>query len=354
MQCVYSRQHALHDPEHEVQLGTQLPIYECARRAEEILSVLSSDSEFQFRGEKEYGTEPIIAVHDPGMVRYLETVWSDWSAYSDKPEFWPDTMLHSALREGMGPSPEPSGPMGRLGYWCFETMTAITPGTYPAVRAAVDVALTATDLVLEGERMVYGLCRPPGHHAVRAAFGGYCYLNNAAIAAHHIAEKTGEPVAVLDVDYHHGNGTQQIFYLRSDVLYVSLHGDPNHTYPYYAGYEDEDGSGDGKGANFNFPLPPGCTADKYFDALEVALEKLDAWGGEIVVVSLGLDTFGGDPIADFTLSTDDLHEMGRRVGRLNKRLVILQEGGYNLTHLGSNARGWLRGALGLALVTASS
>src|SRR5262249_27928271 len=150
-----------------------------------------------------------------------------------------DTFIHPAIRAGMGPAPTPAGTAARLGYWCFETMTPVVEGTYGAARSAVDVALTATDVVLGGEPAAYGLCRPPGHHAPTAAYGGYCYFNNAAIAAHRISSTTGTRVTVLDVDYHHGNGTQQIFYGRDDVQYVSLHGDPNQAYPYFAGYADE-------------------------------------------------------------------------------------------------------------------
>jgi acetoin utilization deacetylase AcuC-like enzyme len=347
--CVYSRDHALHDPDHEVQLGSQLPVFERPIRAEEIRRALMADGGFRFHEPTEHGARPILAVHDPGLVKYLETVWSEWRKHSEVPEVWPDTILHPALREGMGPSPEPTGAPARLGYWCFETMTPLTPGTYRAARAAVDVALTASDMVLGDERIAYGLCRPPGHHAVRAAFGGYCYFNNAAVAAEYIAVSTDEPVSVIDVDYHHGNGTQQIFYRRGDVLYVSLHGDPNHAYPYFAGYADEEGADGGKGTNLNLPLEAGCDAQTYFEALEGALDAVAAFGGSFVVVSLGLDTFGADPIADFALTTADLHEMGRRIGRLDKRLVILQEGGYNLAHLGENARQWLRGVEGREL-----
>lgn len=349
MLCVYSGAHALHNPTHEVQTGTQLSVFERPRRAAEIRKALIADGGFMFRDPTEHGLDPITAVHDPGLIRYLENVWADWRRYSERPEFWPDTVLHPALREGMGPSPEPAGAVARLGYWCFETMTALTPGTYQAARAAVDVALTTADLVMAGERLAYGLCRPPGHHAVRAAFGGYCYMNNAAIAANHIARSTSEPVTVIDVDYHHGNGTQQIFYRRNDVLYVSLHGDPHHAYPYFAGFADEEGAEEGKGTNMNLPLPAGCRADTYFNALKRGLDAVASFGGSFVVVSLGLDTFGADPIADFALTAADLHEMGRRVAQLDKRLVILQEGGYNLAHLGDNAVQWLRGVEGREL-----
>jgi acetoin utilization deacetylase AcuC-like enzyme len=346
MRCVYSPAHLLHHPEHEVQLGSKVAAHEVPARAEMIRSALERDGGFEFSGPRDHGTKPIVEVHEQGLLRYLENAWSEWRAFSEVPEFWPDTILHPALLDGMGEAPEPTGQAARLGYWCFETMTPLTPGVYPAARAAVDVALTAADLVLTGDEIAYGLCRPPGHHAVRSAYGGYCYLNNAAVAAQYLHGSTGERVAVLDVDYHHGNGIQQIFYGQESVLYVSLHGDPNHAYPYFTGFADETGAGKGEGANLNLPLPRGCTAERYFTALERALDVVDASGSPIVVVSLGLDTYGGDPIADFSLTTAHLHEMGRRVGSLRSKLVVLQEGGYRISRLGANACQWLRGAEG--------
>src|SRR5207249_9207806 len=154
-------------------------------------------------------------------------------------------------------------------------------GTYGAARSAVDVALTAIDRVLEGEDAVYALCRPPGHHAARAMFGGYCFFNNAAIAAEHLTRRTGEPVTILDVDYHHGNGTQQIFYARDDVLYVSLHGDPDRAYPYFSGFQDETGAGDGMGTTLNLPLPAQTTEAEYLEALDRALGAVAAFGGSL-------------------------------------------------------------------------
>jgi acetoin utilization deacetylase AcuC-like enzyme len=236
---------------------------------------------------------------------------------------------------------------GRAGYWALDTSTPIVAGTYLASRAAVDVALTAVDLALHGgETAVYGLCRPPGHHAARSMYGGFCYFNNAAIAAEEIARRTGERVSILDVDYHHGNGTEQIFWRRGDVLYVSLHAHPEREYPYVLGWEDEVGEGDGEGANLNIPLPAGTSNDGYLAALDRGLSRIADEPGSVVVVSLGFDTYGLDPIGDFTLTTDVYHEVGRRVAALGRRLVILQEGGYHVGHLGENARAWLRGVDG--------
>jgi acetoin utilization deacetylase AcuC-like enzyme len=225
-------------------------------------------------------------------------------------------------------------------------MTPVGRGTYAAARAAVDTALTAADLVLAGDAMAYGLCRPPGHHAPRAAYGGYCYLNNAAIAAQYLVDRAGEPVAILDVDYHHGNGTQQIFYARADVVYVSLHADPARAYPYFVGYADEVGSGEGTGATFNLPLRAGCDDEEYLRALDCALSRISAAAGSILIVSLGLDTYGGDPLGDFALTTDVFEGIGRRVASLGRRLIILQEGGYAVPQLGENTYRWLVGAEG--------
>jgi acetoin utilization deacetylase AcuC-like enzyme len=210
----------------------------------------------------------------------------------------------------------------------------------------VDVALTTADLVLGGERAAYGLCRPPGHHAARSMAGGYCFFNNAAIAAESIARRTDQRVAILDVDYHHGNGTQQIFWRRGDVLYVSLHADPERQYPFFLGRADETGEGEGSGANLNIPLPAGTDDPTFLAALDRGLAAIDATPGDIIVVSLGFDTYGHDPIGDFALTTAVYHECGRRTAALGRRLVILQEGGYHCPSLGANARAWLRGAEG--------
>jgi acetoin utilization deacetylase AcuC-like enzyme len=350
MRAVYSPSHLLHDPGFEVTGGRRIPAWEVTGRGEIIRAALDADPAFELEGPTEHGVEPIDAVHDPAMVRYLETAWSEWRRAGTGAEaIVPDTIIHPSLREGMGKAPEPTSPCGRIGYWCYDTASPIVPGTYRAARDAVDVALTTAGMVLDGEPMAYGLCRPPGHHAARAMFGGYCYFNNAAITTHWLTGRTGGPVAILDVDYHHGNGSQQIFWERADVAYASLHADPNRTYPYYAGHADETGGGAGAGANFNQPLPAGTTDEQYLAAIDRALDWLSGKPGELLVVSLGIDTYGQDPIGDLALTTPVYHEVGRRVAASGRRLVILQEGGYYVPALGENVRQWLRGALGLPL-----
>jgi acetoin utilization deacetylase AcuC-like enzyme len=353
MRVVYDSRHVLHDPATEVQNGVPIPIYEVPARVESIRTALLADSEFSFTDPTGHGLGPVTAVHDEGLVRFLAESWTLWrrgggGGGAMPPQFLPDTVLHPAMREGMGPAREPSGATGRIGYWCWETMTPIVVGSYQAALAAVDVALTAADLLLAGDSAVYGLARPPGHHCPRSAFGGYGLLNYSAAATAYLAERVGR-VAVLDVDYHHGNGTQQIFYQRADVLYVSLHADPDRAYPYYIGWADERGNGPGEGFNLNLPLPAGCENDDYLASLDTAIERITGHDAAVLVVSLGLDTYGQDPIADFALSTDVYYEVGRRVAGLGLPTLVLQEGGYFVPKLGENARTWLRGLLGSPL-----
>jgi acetoin utilization deacetylase AcuC-like enzyme len=347
MRVVHSDEHRRHAPTRELQDGRAIGMYEVPARAEAIRAALEADGGFDLVGPTEHGAGPIATVHDPAMVAFLEDAWRDWrEAGEEADEVFPDTFPLPAYREGMGLGRVPRSPRARIGRWCFDTATPLVEGTYPAARAAVDVALTAADLVLAGEPAAYGLCRPPGHHAARAMFGGYCFFNNAAIAAVDLVRRTGEPVAILDVDYHHGNGTQQIFYERGDVLYVSLHGDPDRAYPYFSGFAEETGAGVGEGATRNFPLPERCSDEEYLANLDRGLDAVATFGGGVLVVSLGIDTYERDPICDLALTTKSYRETGRRVAALGRPVVVLQEGGYFVPDLGENVRQWLRGLEG--------
>jgi acetoin utilization deacetylase AcuC-like enzyme len=353
MQVVYSPAHLGHDITVETFMGVPVPAHEVAERAETIRSALVADGGFPMTGPTAHGEGPITAVHDPGLIRFLEVAWSELRAQSiDRPFLSADTYPNRAMFEGMSAEAvaalarEPVHAGGRAGFWGLDSAAPLVPGTYPAALAAVDVALTAADLVLGGAPAAYGLCRPPGHHAARSMYGGYCFFNNAAIAAEAIVRATGERVAILDVDYHHGNGTQQIFWRRGDVRYVSIHAHPDTDYPYFLGRDDETGEGPGAGENVNIPLRPGTGNEAYLGAVDRALEAIAAAPGSNVVVSLGFDTYGLDPIGSFALTTDVYHEVGRRTAALGRRLVIIQEGGYHRPSLGENARAWLRGAEG--------
>ena len=345
MKVVASSAHLGHANGTEVAWGVPEGHWEAPVRAEVIDAALRRHPDrFAFVTPTDHGRAPLDAVHDPGLVDFLARAWRDFQSIKKQREVFPDTFVHPSIREGMGPTPLPAAVHAQLGYWCFETMTPLVEGTYAAARAAVDVALTAADLVLGGERSAYGLCRPPGHHAPRAAYGGYCYFNNAAISAQMIASTARTRVTVLDVDYHHGNGTQQIFYDRDDVQYVSLHGDPRSAYPYFTGHADEVGTGRGRGSNVNLPLPRKTSDDDFTATLVRALENVDAFDPSVVVVSLGVDTHELDPLGDFRVATESYETHGRLVAALRRPLVILQEGGYHVPSLGDNVRNWLTGA----------
>jgi acetoin utilization deacetylase AcuC-like enzyme len=344
---VYTPAHLLHDPHVDFETSRLHSPFEHIGRAEAIRETLEADDSFTFLPPTEWGTDPIAAVHDPGLVHFIATAWAEYQEHNPATrEVMPDVFFRSGLRNKMTAAHEPQSINGRLGWWCFETTTPLTEGTYQAARGAVDTALTTTQIVLDGARWAYGLCRPPGHHAPTSMYGGYCFFNNAAIAAHHIAATTGTKVTVLDVDYHHGNGTQEIFYDRDDVQYVSLHGDPARAYPYSIGFADETGTGRGLGNNLNLPLPIKTDDDHYLTALAAACDAVSAFGPSTLIVSLGLDTFVTDPICDLAITTDGFERCGSLVAELGLPTVVLQEGGYDVSALGENVRRWLVGLRG--------
>lgn len=344
MQVVHTLRHRLHHPQQEFESSRFQPPHEHPGRAEIIRAALAADERFEFIAPDDWGTDPIEAVHDPGLVRFLEAAWLEYRrAHGEVHDVVPDVFALDRLRAGMGPGREPVDIGARLGYWCYETTTPLTRTTYDAARSAVDVALTATRAVLAGASAAYGLCRPPGHHASRSLYGGYCFFNNAAVAAHHVAASTGTRVSILDVDYHHGNGTQQIFYERDDVQFVSLHGDPVRAYPYHTGFADETGAGAGLGSTLNLPLAARTPPEQYLERLGEACTAIERFAPSLLVVSLGVDTYEHDPISDLALTTDSFEMCGRRVAGLGLPTVVLQEGGYADEQLGENVRRWLIG-----------
>jgi acetoin utilization deacetylase AcuC-like enzyme len=344
VKVVYTLRHRLHAPERELEAsGFQEP-FEHPGRAEMIRAALAADDAFELVAPDEWGLDPVRAVHDPGLVAFLEVAWEEYQfEHGPTHDVIPDVFAMAGLREGMGPAREPTEIGARLGWWCFETTTPLTSGTFDAARSSVDVALTAAEHVLQGDRVAYGLCRPPGHHAASRLYGGYCFFNNAAVVAHHLVRAVGGKVSILDVDYHHGNGTQQIFYERGDVQFVSLHGDPRRAFPHLTGHRDETGSGSGTGTTSNYPLAEQTGDAAYVAALTAACDEISSFRPDAVVVSLGLDTFHADPISDLALTADGLERCGALVGELGLPTVVLQEGGYAVDDLGENARRWLRG-----------
>ncbi|MET0910306.1 MAG: histone deacetylase family protein [Ilumatobacteraceae bacterium] len=344
---VASDAHRKHAPLAEIESsGLQSP-WEHPGRADAIHDTLAADRRFRIVPADEWGLEPITAVHDPGLVQFLQRAWRDYQVgHPGTHDVVPDVFPALGLLDGIGPLRDDLPVSVELGRWCFETTTPLTAGTFDAARGAVDIALSATRRVLDGAGNAYGLCRPPGHHAPAAMYGGYCFFNNAAVAAHHIAATTGTKVTVLDVDYHHGNGTQQIFYGRDDVQYVSLHGDPVRAYPYITGFADEAGVGRGSGSTLNIPLAAHTDDDAYIAALAVACESIDAFDPGVLIVSLGLDTYHADPISDLAVTADGFERQGTSIAQLGRPTVVLQEGGYDVATLGDNARRFLLGLAG--------
>jgi acetoin utilization deacetylase AcuC-like enzyme len=331
----------------ELLAGREVPCFESPERATVIRDALLAAGAYDLVAPTEHGPDPIAAVHELELIDLVEHVWTDAMAGGRDPDrpLLPDTYLLRAYPGRMALEQLPAARHHRLGAYCFDTATPIVAGTAAAARAAVDIALTAVDLVLAGAPLAYGLCRPPGHHAGRNLIGGYCFFNNATIAAQSVLARGAERVAILDVDYHHGNGTQQIFWERGDVLYVSLHGDPaSGAYPYYSGFATERGAGAGEGTTLNLPLAPRTDGAAYLAALDEGLDAIRAFDPDApLVVSLGFDTYHADPICDLALRTEDYAVIGARMAALGSSVVVLQEGGYAVEALGDNAVAFLGG-----------
>jgi acetoin utilization deacetylase AcuC-like enzyme len=355
MISIFSTEHTAHDPPYEFLDGALVPVYEAPSRAAIIHAAIERAALGPILPPRTFGSDPIRAVHSDDYLDYLEHIYARWVAGGGAPA----SVMPGALAVRWM-SRRSESPIATPGYYCFDLSAPIVAGTYRAARAAADVALTGAALLREGRRAVYALCRPPGHHAGRDLYGGYCYLNNAAIAAEYLgdggqgtrdSEASHPPssiphshrVAILDIDYHHGNGTQQIFYERDDVMFVSLHADPAREYPYFSGYADERGAGAGLGYNLNIPLEAGISNARFLEALEPALAAIDTFQPQFLVVSAGLDTFAGDPIADFALTTDAYRLIGKRIAALGLPTLIVQEGGYAVAELGENVAGLLQG-----------
>lgn len=274
----------------------------------------------------------IVEVHNPSLFDYIKR------ACAEAPE---KRSVYPYVFPIRNPQKKPKERSVLAGYWCIDTFTPLNRNVWPAARHAVDCALTAADQVLRGAPAAYALVRPPGHHAESQVFGGFCYFNNAAIAANYLS-RYGR-VAMLDIDYHHGNGQQDIFYKRADVLTVSIHGHPTFAYPYFSGFRDETGRGDGAGYNMNLPLPEAATPEQYIETLATALRRVDKHDPAFLVLSLGLDTARGDPTGTWTNSSADFRRIGRMIGEAGHPTVVVQEGGYKVRTLGTNARNFFLG-----------
>jgi acetoin utilization deacetylase AcuC-like enzyme len=339
MLTVFSEKHALRDARTELYGGKLVPPFECPVRAEHVLQRVRDVGLGEIIAPREFGLEPVTRIHDPGFIRFLETCWDEWAStgYEGEaiPICWP--------ARGMRQERVPQHIDGKIGHYALAAETSICDGTWAAARASVDVALTAQTAMRDGAGAAFALCRPPGHHAASDMYGGYCFINNAAVATQAFIDQGAARVALLDVDFHHGNGSQAIFYARDDVMFLSLHGDPEDAFPHFLGYADERGEGEGEGFNHNYPLGPGTAFDTWGAALADACGKIAAYAPDALVVSLGVDTFEHDPISFFKLTSDDFTRYGEIIGRLGLPTLFIMEGGYAVEEIGINAVNVLQG-----------
>lgn len=331
MDIIYDEGHRRHAGRIELGAGELVPCFEKPERAEFVLDAVRRAGLGEIVAPEGHGLGPVLRVHSEPYLDFLRAAWSEWKALAGDVDALPLTSPVRHFSDRV-----PGSIIGRLGYYSFDTAAPITEGTWEAATAAADCSLTALAKIQDGARGAFALVRPPGHHAARDLYGGYCYLNNAAIAAQRFVDEMHRRVAILDVDYHHGNGTQSIFYDRGDVLFTSLHGDPHQEFPFFLGHAEERGVGAGEGANRNFPMPWGTSVETWFDALEEAVREVERFGPELLVVSLGVDTFKGDPISQFLLESVDYSRLGERIARLGRPTLFVLEGGYAVEEIGIN------------------
>jgi acetoin utilization deacetylase AcuC-like enzyme len=339
MRIFYSEDHRLHFPQAELSEGQFVTPYERPSRVEYILRRLKDRGHADIVAPGAPDMAPIFALHGAGYLAFLETAFAEWKAAG----YAGEVIAANYPARRMNATRPPRHIDGKAGFYALASETAITGGTWAAALSSAASAQAAARAVAAGARGAFALCRPPGHHAARDLFGGYCFLNNAAIAAQMLRDAGAARVAVLDVDFHHGNGTQDIFYDRGDVFFASIHGAPEDCFPYFLGYADETGQGAGEGANANFPLPPGTGYDIWAQALDAALARIAAHGAEALVVSLGVDAFVGDPISAFRLESADFMDMGRRIAGAALPTVFCMEGGYAIEAVGVNTVNVLEG-----------
>ena len=338
MRTIYTEQHRLRDAKTELYGGELVKPFEKPSRAETVLRMVRESDLGEISSPEAFSLAPVLAVHDADYIAFLETAWQEWqdAGYAGEviASVWPARRMQSRVPRFID---------GKVGYYALAAETSISEGTWVAALSSKDVALTGAKALLQGERGVFSLCRPPGHHAALDLYGGYCFLNNAAIAAQYLRDQGAERIAILDIDFHHGNGTQDIFYERDDVLFCSLHGDPEDAFPHFLGYADEMGSGTGVGFNRNYPMPPGTPFSEWREALADALSMIERFSPTYLVISLGVDAFENDPISFFKLTSADFLTTGNMIGDLGIPTLFVMEGGYDVDEVGVNVVNVLKG-----------
>jgi acetoin utilization deacetylase AcuC-like enzyme len=339
MHTIYSENHRLHCSPGEFGFGEIVSAFDKPERAERVLARLREVAFGSIEAPKSFPLDHITAIHAPSLVTFLRLAHAEWAALGRVGAAYPILWAGGGLRrDRIGGSVD-----AKLARYCIDAATPITATTWAAAIASANCALTAAELIVKGEKSAFALCRPPGHHAGSDHYGGYCFLNNAAIATQYLRDSGVRKVAIIDVDYHHGNGTQQIFYSRGDVFFTSIHADPDFDYPFLLGYADETGAGAGEGANLNFPLPDGADWKRWSVAFEQALVAARRFGPEGIVVSLGVDTYKGDPISRFRLESEHFLLIGHQLASLRLPTLFVLEGGYAVSALGVNVVNVLQG-----------
>lgn len=339
MKTIFSPRHAGHSGNYELDLGKIVPAYEKPSRAEIIKQRIETVGLGSIITPSEYDLSTARKVHDPAYINFLPTVWSEWvKAGHDGAAMalaWP--------ARGMRRDVPPREIVAKLGYYSFDAGATFVAGTWDAIKASHDSALSAAALIKNGERAAFALCRPPGHHAASSSMGGYCFINNASVAAQWLRDNGATRISILDIDYHHGNGTQEIFYALNDVQVINLHGDPKDEYPFFLGHADEKGEDAGEGFNHNFPMPFGTDWKVWSNSLDSACDLISRYNPDILIISLGVDTFERDPISHFKLKSEDYPNIGKRLKQLGLPTLFVMEGGYAVEEIGINAVGVLTG-----------
>jgi acetoin utilization deacetylase AcuC-like enzyme len=339
VKTVYSDAHNLHSGLLDPRGHQWRESSECPARANNVAIAIRESGSSEVVGPDSFPEEKYLRLHAPDYLEFLKTVWQEWEASDEVgANARPDTFVGAGMRYA-----DTNCVVGKLGRYSFDSTSPFVEGSWEAIQASANVALTGAEIIKGSERLAFAACRPPGHHATRSYCGGYCYLNNNALAAQSLLDSGASRIAILDVDYHHGNGTQSLFYERNDVLTISLHADPSVEYPYFLGYEDEPGGGQGHGFNVNFPLPFGTGWDTYGPALDDAIGHVRRFAPDALVVALGLDTFAGDPTTHFQITTGDFARIGEAIGRLGLKTLVVLEGGYSVDWIGANTVSFLGG-----------
>ncbi|MER8920259.1 histone deacetylase family protein [Mesorhizobium sp. M0802] len=336
MKAFFAEEQKRHDPKAFLSSGAPQPNPEQPERVERLLAGAKSAG-LMIERPREHGLGPVAAVHTPEYLAFLEHIFARWQRIEGaSAEVIPN--IHPLARTGS----YPASAVGQAGYHMADTACPISAETWQSALWSAWSAVEAAEAVISGAPAAYALCRPPGHHAFADVAGGFCFINNSAVAAQ-VLRKQAVRVVILDVDLHHGNGTQGIFYTRSDVLTVSLHADPVRFYPFFWGHADERGEGPGLGYNFNLPLPRKSADAAFLEALEVAFQRIRAFSPDALVVALGLDAFEGDPFGGLSVTTPGFSRIGEAIAKLGLPTVIVQEGGYLCDALGDNLTAFLTG-----------